>query len=231
MKQPTIQSKRKSRLILFLLLLTVSVSFVLTACTAPAREARGGNQNSGSGNGLGQTITATDPAQEENTAPVVIEQEVEPLAQEDLVLSAAGYGSKGALADEDLSLADMLLYAVQDEYLAHGEYTEIIEVFGSQAPYSNIVRSEESHIALLQQLYSAYDLTLPEDTSAGYLAVPESLLASAQIGVQAEIDNIAMYELFLTYDLPDPVNDTFITLKTASESHLVAFEKQVDRLS
>jgi hypothetical protein len=56
------------------------------------------------------------------------------------------------------------------------------------------------------------------------------LLEAAEVGVQAEIDNIAMYNLFLTHDLPDNVFEVFSALKSGSDSHLLAFQKQVDKL-
>lgn len=66
----------------------------------------------------------------------------------------------------------MLMYAVQDEYLARGEYLAIIDKFRSQTPY----------------------------------------------------DNIAMYELFLSYDLPENVYEVFNALKKGSDSHFLFLE-------
>ena len=154
-----------------------------------------------------------------------------PRAIPELTLSPEGYGASGALSDDDLSLQDMLLYAVQDEYLAHGEYLAVIDKFGNETPYKNIVRSEETHLAYLEEIYNAYEMPFPPDTSSEHLIIPENLLEAAQTGVRAEIDNIAMYELFLTYDLPEDIRQVFISLKKGSDSHLLAFQKQVDKLS
>ncbi len=125
----------------------------------------------------------------------------------------------------------MLMYAIQDEYVAHAEYLAIMDKFGTQNPYANIVKSEESHIAALTDVYNLYDIPLPEDDSAEHLVVPASLLEAAETGVQAEINNIAMYERFLSYDLPDSISTVFDSLMKASESHLAAFQQQVDKLS
>ena len=153
------------------------------------------------------------------------------LTEDDLILSLDGYGSRAALVDTDLSIIDMLTYAAQDEYIAYAEYTEIMAVYGAQNPYINISEAETTHIAALTSIFETYDLTLPVDNALSYLVIPTSLLEAAQTGVQAEISNIAMYELFLTYELPDDIRAVFDSLKTASESHLLSFEKQVDRLS
>jgi len=124
----------------------------------------------------------------------------------------------------------MLMYAAQDEYLAHGEYLAIVDKFGSQKPYTNIISAEETHLAYLKEVYLAYGLDFPADASADHIVVPANLLEAAKTGVQAEIDNIAMYELFLTHDLPDNVLEVFSALKSGSDSHLLAFQKQVDKL-
>ena len=152
------------------------------------------------------------------------------LPLEETTLSLQGYGAIGALSDGDLTLLDMLTYAVEDEYLAHGEYMEIIDRFDVERPYGNIARSEEMHLSFLSEVYGSYGIPFPEDTSSDHLIIPESLLEAAQTGVQAEIDNIAMYKNFMTYDLPENVLHVFDALKRWSESHLMAFEKQVDRL-
>jgi len=171
--------------------------------------------------------------QAQETTPSVnhnIDMDPAPLSSSDKVLSLAGYGAKGALADPDLTINDMLMYAVQDEYLAHGEYAAIIAKFGSQKPYTNIMKSEETHLAYLKEVYLAYGLDFPADTSASHIVVPADLLEAAETGVQAEIDNIAMYELFLTYDLPENVYEVFSALKSGSDNHLLAFQTQVDKL-
>lgn len=147
------------------------------------------------------------------------------------VLSLEGYGSAGAANDDEMSIADMLMYATQDEYLAHSEYVKIIALFGNVNPYVNIASSEVSHISYLSNIYAAYGLTFPQDDSAALLVAPKDLLEAAKTGVKAEIANIAMYEIFMTYALPQDILAVFTVLKNASESHLSAFEKQVDKLS
>jgi len=160
-----------------------------------------------------------------------INMDPEPLKEEEEKESLVGYGAKGAILDDDLTITDMLTYAVQDEYLAHGEYQAIIAKFGSQKPYINIVLSEETHLSYLKEIYKSYNMEFPQDISSEHLVIPSSLLEAAKTGVQAEIDNIAMYEKFLTYELPESVKNVFTILKDGSENHLNAFQKQVDRLS
>ena len=185
------------------------------------------------------TADKTAPPVQENTNQALITSQPvghnvdinpAPLTEDNKVLSLEGYGAKGALADNNLTIMDMLTYAVQDEYLARGEYLSIIDKFGSQRPYSNIIRAEETHLAYLKEVYLVYGLDFPNDASVDHIVVPADLLEAAKIGVQAEMDNIAMYELFLTYDLPENIVKVFTALQRGSESHLLAFQKQVDKL-
>lgn len=185
------------------------------------------------------TVKEANPPIQENTSQAAgnaqpvdhnVDIEPAPLNDTDKSLSLEGYGAKGAIADKDLTVYDMLMYAAQDEYLAHGEYLAIVDTFGNQKPYTNIISAEETHLAYLKEVYLAYGLDFPTDVSAEHIIVPANLLEAAKTGVQAEIDNIAMYELFLTYDLPDNVLEVFSVLKSGSDSHLLAFQKQADKL-
>lgn len=137
----------------------------------------------------------------------------------------ADYGAAGASVDGSFTLEEMLSYALEDEYLARAEYEKIMEAYGTIRPFSNIMKAEETHIDLLLPLFEAYGVVLPEDASGEHVAIPESLGAAFETGVQAEIDNIAMYDKFLGEDLPEDVRAVFEALKRASESHLSAFER------
>lgn len=151
--------------------------------------------------------------------------------EDEMKLSLEGYGAKGALIDKELSLADMLMYAAQDEYIARAEYEAIIKDFDVIRPYSNIMRSEETHLDSLRDIYETYNIEFPPDISKEQLIIPTTLLEAAKFGVQAEIDNIAMYEEFLKHDLPEDIKDVFNTLMKGSINHLKAFQIQVDKLS
>jgi len=138
-------------------------------------------------------------------------------------------GAKAAKTNPDPSIEEMLLYAIQDEYLARAEYYEVIDRLGSVRPFTNIVKAEETHVGMLVPLFEKYGIEVPEDTYASHVVVPDDLKTAFEIGVQAEIDNIAMYESFLARDLPADVRDAFQRLKDASENHLRAFRNGLSR--
>ena len=199
---------RRSAALVPLLVGALTVPLLVSGCTTHAAEP------------VATQPTVAAPAM---PAPEPREVEATPLDEP--------YGALGALAASDLTLEQMLAFAVQDEYIARLEYQEIMTAFGVQSPYANIMRSEESHLELLRGIYASRGEEFPADTAADHLVLPTSLLEAAQNGVQAEIDNIAMYDRFLTYDLPADVAAVFTELRNGSVNHQSAFQSQVDRLS
>jgi hypothetical protein len=218
--QKTLKNKRQTKKIFVVILILISL-LIGASCSNV------GNDTSEN------TSDDVNPTEEEAVVQPdhAIDPNPDPLDPSSAVLSLDGYGAVGALTDEDLTMVDMLTYAAQDEYLAHGEYADIIETFGNRTPYANIMRSEETHLAFLEEVFQSYGLSFPDDTSKDHLVTPTDLLEAAQIGVKAEIDNIAMYEKFLTYDLPENIMAVFTALRDGSVNHLTAFERQVARLS
>ena len=143
--------------------------------------------------------------------------------------AADGFGAKGAEATTNPTIEQMLTYAIQDEYLARAEYELIIDKYGSIRPFSNIIKSEETHIDMLIPLFKTPGFPVPENTAAAHAVLPKDIKTALEIGIQAEIDNIAMYEKFLGMDLPDDVRDVFERLKNASGNHLRAFHNGLKR--
>ena len=133
-------------------------------------------------------------------------------------LKTTGFGANGAKEDNDLSKEKMLTYAIEDEFLARKEYEVIMSKYGEQKPFSNIIKAEEKHISDLTELFSKYNIPIPESLNEAY-----------KVGVKAEIDNIDMYEEFLKQDIPQDIKDTFIALRDASKNHLSAFDKNSNK--
>jgi rubrerythrin len=139
------------------------------------------------------------------------------------------YGAVGALADNDLTMEEMFTYAIQDEHLAHGEYAYVLETFGDQAPFNNIVSAEAQHIAEMTVLFEKYGLPVPADESADHLQRPADIKEALENCATGEVDNIAMYNKFLEQELPDDVRATFTALRNASEGHLQSFQKSLEK--
>ena len=137
-------------------------------------------------------------------------------------------GALAAKEDNTLTKEKMLIYSMQDEYLAKKEYELIMDKYGSQKPFSNIIEAEKNHISQLTALFNTYKINIPEDNSKDYVVLPNSLDDAYRAGVTAEIDNIAMYDRFLKEDLPQDIKNTFIALRDASQKHLEAFQNKIN---
>jgi len=147
-----------------------------------------------------------------------------------LSLAEADFGSAAVTEGQTYTMEQMLTYAIQDEYMAQAEYALILEAYGDNNAFANIIKAEETHIAELVTLFNAYGFEVPQNTAAERATLPASLQEAYETGVTAEVANIAMYESFLADDtLPQAVRDTFTDLQNASESHLEAFTKNAEK--
>ena len=147
---------------------------------------------------------------------------------------APQWGAAAAKADSNLSVDDMLIYAIQDEFAAQAEYIAIQAMFGEMRPFSNIEQSEQSHIGWLTEQFAAYRKPLPANTAKDHVVTPDTLKRAYEIGVQAEIDNIAMYDAFLATPLMTQaankaLRDVFVRLRDASKNHLSSFQRQLGK--
>ncbi len=139
------------------------------------------------------------------------------------------YGVYTLSEDGTYTVEEMLVSAIQDEYLAQATYKAIIDTYGEIKPFTKIILAEQTHIDLLLPLFAAYGIEVPVNDAAQYVVLPDSISSALSTGVQAETLNIAMYDAFLSQvDLPADVQTVFEYLQAASENHLAAFSK--DRL-
>lgn len=161
---------------------------------------------------------------------------VETVEEEADQATAASCVSDECLAVEDLeypvselpdSVVEALDAALDDEYKAFATYDAVISELGTSRPFSMIIRAEESHIASLKALYDKYGLEIPENPYTD-VSVATTRAENCSIGVQAEIDNAALYRetlLQAVEEYPD-ITAVFTNLMNASQNkHLPAFER------
>ena len=147
-----------------------------------------------------------------------------------IALGETPFGAAALSEGKTYTVEEMLTYAIRDEYLARAEYKVIMDAYGEQRPFINIMKAEGGHVQLLLPLFTAYGVTVPEDTALEHTVKPDSLQAAYEAGVTAEVHNIAMYEAFLKQeDLPDDVRAVFEALTRASGNHLRAFEQNANK--
>ena len=161
------------------------------------------------------------------------------LAAGSVVALGAAYGWWKACVTSQSELSIAAQEAVLDalegpegEYAAYATYAAFLDAYGPVNPFANIMASEERHIDALTRILDRYGVPLPaENPYLGAVSAPESLVAAAQAGVDAEIANAALYEEQLaTVAQYSDIAEVFVSLQTASqEKHLPAFERAAAR--
>lgn len=121
--------------------------------------------------------------------------------------------------------------ALDDEYRAEATYAAVIASFGEVRPFINIIEAERRHAdqvkVQMDRLAISYD---PANPYLGTLTAPVTVLAACEQGVEAEVENIALYDRLLP-TVQDPlVRETLTRLQAASrDRHLPAFQRCVSR--
>lgn len=152
------------------------------------------------------------------------------LAMPLIALGETAFGAAALSEGKTYTVDEMLTYAIQDEFLAQAEYKVIMDAYGVQRPFVNIIKAEGTHIQRLLPLFAAHNVAVPQDTALEHTVKPDTLQAAYEAGVTAEVHNIAMYEAFLKQDnLPDDVRAVFEALMRASQNHLRAFEQNATK--
>jgi rubrerythrin len=143
---------------------------------------------------------------------------------------AMGRGAGLSGSDEPLSDAGLeaLGLALQDEYRAEHLYQQVLERLGDVRPFAHIVYAEQRHSAALEGVYSRRGLVAPtsDPEGLGQELPGETLQEVCKGAVEAERDNVSLYDELLRRDLPADVVQVFGHLREASlERHLPAFER------
>lgn len=141
-----------------------------------------------------------------------------------------GGGASMSGSDDPLSDAGLeaLGLALQDEYRAERLYHQVLERLGDVRPFANIVYAEQRHSAALERVYSRRGLVAPisDQQGLGQELPGETLQEVCNAAVEAERDNVSLYDELLRRDLPADVVQVFEHLREASlERHLPAFER------
>jgi hypothetical protein len=125
----------------------------------------------------------------------------------------------------DQAEVDALVAAINDEYKALATYQTVVDTFGAVQPFASIIRAEQQHIAALERLFVRYSVEIPANEWYGSVPEFDSVTEACQAGVEAEVDNAALYDhLFAAVDEP-VIIQVFTRLRDASQyNHLPMFE-------
>lgn len=134
----------------------------------------------------------------------------------------------------------LLNYLIEEEKLAHDVYLTLGQIWGSRV-FSNILQSEVSHQGQVLALLESRGLADPRSTEIGVFKNPElqklydelvakggaSMTAAFEAGVAIEELDISDISDMLGKTLDSDVIATLERLRSASENHLRAFNRQL----
>lgn len=127
-------------------------------------------------------------------------------------------------------LHQALRIAIYDEYAARAFYTKVIEAFGAQPPFVNIVKAEEQHVAAISRLCERYGVPRPIDPFPNETSVAPSWRANLERSIAAEVANIQLYRYLLPQLPQTDVQRVFMNLQSASlDNHLPAFQQALQQ--
>lgn len=119
-----------------------------------------------------------------------------------------------------------LRIALYDEYAARSFYARVIEAFGPRAPFANILKSEEQHIAVLLGLCERLGVPRPLDPFPQESSVEASWMANCRRAVAGELANVRLYAYLLTQVAEPELRRVFGSLQAAAvQNHLPAFRQ------
>lgn len=138
------------------------------------------------------------------------------------------------------STNEQLLYLIEEEKLAHDVYTVMYQKYGSNV-FGNIIQSESTHEARVLVLLQARNIPDPRSTELGVFKNQElqtfynqlieqgnkNLTEAYKVGVTIEEKDIADINTQLATASDQDVIALLESLRSGSENHLQAFNKQL----
>jgi rubrerythrin len=115
--------------------------------------------------------------------------------------------------------------ALEEEYRAQATYQAIVNKFGAELPFVNILRSEAQHVTALSRQFAIHSLAVPADNWAGKVQAPATLHEAFTAAIQFEKDDAALYDRLLKEVSEPELTRVFTQLQNASlNMHLKALE-------
>ena len=165
-----------------------------------------------------------------------------PVASVSVLASAPSSSASpsSSIAAETKSTADLLVYLIEEEKLAHDVYTVLAQKWGSNT-FTNILASEVTHQSQVAALLPTYGVTDPRSSQLGVFTNPDLLALYNQLIAQGSISVTEAYKVGIAIeemDIKDLENDMALvtdqkvlsvmqTLLDGSYNHLAAFQRKL----
>lgn len=138
------------------------------------------------------------------------------------------------------STEEQLLYLIEEEKLAHDVYTVMYQKYGAKV-FGNILESESTHQGRVLTLLQARSIADPRSSEIGVFKNPDlqalynqlieqgnkNATEAYKVGVAIEEKDIADISTQLATTTDQDVIDTLESLRSGSENHLRAFNRQL----
>jgi rubrerythrin len=130
----------------------------------------------------------------------------------------------------ELDLEQVLFDALNDERKAEASYAAVIEKFGPVRPFINIISAERRHALAIENQMERLGFEIPKNPWQGKVNAPSSLAIACEQAVQAEIENVALYDQLIPLITDSGIRHVFERLRDASrDNHLPAFRRRLAR--
>jgi hypothetical protein len=162
--------------------------------------------------------------------------------QTQATVPAANNPDAAAVATHIQTQEEQLLYLIEEEKLAHDVYTVMNQTYGAQV-FGNILSSEQNHQSQVLTLLQARNIADPRSSEIGVFKNTElqtlydqlisqgkqSASEAYKVGVAIEEKDIADITKQLATATDSDIVTTLERLRTGSENHLRAFNRQLSR--
>jgi rubrerythrin len=123
-----------------------------------------------------------------------------------------------------------LLEALDDEHKAWAIYDQVMTDLGDVRPFSRIRESEARHIGALTTFARRHGVEVPSNPWVGRAPRFASVREACEAGIQAEVENEALYARLLAETSDSELRSIFTALQRASqERHLPASRRCASR--
>ena len=133
-----------------------------------------------------------------------------------IVLETTAYG---------YTTTEGLQAAWTDEKHAIDTYQAVVVKFGAVKPFYNILAAEKKHLSSVENIADRLAISLNK-VNGFYPPEFSSVKMACEVGIQAELDNIALYDKMLLEETNGIVLNLYRNLRDASlNNHLPAFRR------
>jgi hypothetical protein len=181
-------------------------------------------------------------SQDSSSKNVVVDSPSTTSSTSDQSLLPAVEPEQAAVTENTTTQNTLLLYLIEEEKLAHDVYTVMYDLYGAQV-FGNILKSETSHQERVLTLLQTRSISDPRSSDLGVFSNQELQMLYDQLvaqGKQSSTDAYRVGVIIEEKDIADitaqlatatdaDIVATLEDLRTGSENHLRAFNRQLGR--